>query len=97
MGLLPWMAEVWLHDPRRLCADLKFACAILGLLRKSSDPTFVQENLRMVRICTLRIIIHMHKVRSCVAVLIYIGRRVFIYTLTIGTFTLGFESKLNLD
>ena len=35
VGLLPRMAEVWLRDPRRLRADPRFACAILGLLRKS--------------------------------------------------------------
>ena len=41
VGLLPQMAEVWLRDPRRLRADPRFACAILGLLRKSSDPRTV--------------------------------------------------------
>ena len=55
VGLLPRMAEVWLRDPRRLRADTRFACAILGLLRKSSDPRFAQQNPRMVRIHTLRI------------------------------------------
>ena len=55
VGLLPQMAEVWLRDPRRLRADPRFACAILGLLRKSSDPRFAQQNPRMVRIRTLRI------------------------------------------
>ena len=49
------MAEVWLHDPRRLRADPRFACAILGLLRKSSDPRFAQQNPRMVRIRALHI------------------------------------------
>ena len=40
MVLLPQMAEVWLCDPRILRADPRFACAILGLLHKSSDPRF---------------------------------------------------------
>ena len=49
------MAEVWLRDPRRLRADPRFACAILGLWRKISDPRFAQQNPRMVRIRTLRL------------------------------------------
>ena len=53
--LLPWMAEVWLHDSRRLRADPRFACATLGLLHKSSDPRFAQQNPRIVRIRTLHI------------------------------------------
>ena len=53
VGLLPRMADVWLRDPRRLRVDPRFACVILGLLRKSSDPRFVQQNPRMVRIRTL--------------------------------------------
>ena len=55
MGLLPRMAEVLLRDPRRLGVDPRFACMILGLLRKSSDPTFAQQNSRLVRIRTMRI------------------------------------------
>ena len=55
VGLLPRMAEVWLCDPRRLLADPRFACVILGLFRKSSDPRFAQQNPRMVQIRTLRI------------------------------------------
>ena len=49
------MARAWLCDPRRLRADPRFAYVILGLLRKSSDPRFAQQNPRMVRIRTLRI------------------------------------------
>ena len=41
--LLPRMAELWLCDPRGLCADPRFACAILGLLRKSLDLRFAQK------------------------------------------------------
>ena len=41
MGLLPRIAEVWLRNRKRLCAEPRFVCAIPGLLRKSSDPSFV--------------------------------------------------------
>ena len=36
-------------------SDPMFACAILGLLRQSSDLRFAQQNPRMVRIRTLRL------------------------------------------
>ena len=64
VGLLPRMAEVWLRDPRRLRADLRFAQQILGssvcvrdprIMAQSSDPRFAQQNPVMVRIRTLRI------------------------------------------
>ena len=40
---------------RSKSSDPMFACAILGLLRHSSDPRFAQQNPRMVRIRTLRL------------------------------------------
>ena len=33
---------------RSKSSDVMFACAILGLLRHSSDPRFAQQNPRMV-------------------------------------------------
>ena len=55
MGLLPRIAEVWLRNRKRLCAEPRFVCAIPGLLRKSSDPSFVYQNPWMVQIHTLHI------------------------------------------
>ena len=61
MGLLLRMPEVWLSDPRRLRTDTGFASAILGLLHKSSDPGFAQQNPRMVRIR----IYFAHNINAC--------------------------------
>ena len=44
MGLLPRMAEVWLRDPRRLRADLRFAQQILGSEVCVRDPRIMAQS-----------------------------------------------------
>ena len=47
---------LWIRGLRSKSSDLMFVCVILGLLRQSLDSRFAQQNLRMARIRTLRLI-----------------------------------------
>ena len=57
VGLLPWMAEIWLRDPRRLRVNPRFAQQnprIRGLRSQSSDPMFACAILGLLRKARIR-------------------------------------------